>query len=338
MRNARTFAAWQAYGFMHGVLNTDNISLLGLTIDFGPYACVAHPARLSAFAKVCPHRFMDVFDPNHVCNHSDDLGRYSYRMQPTMGVFAVTKLGDALAEVLGAEAESGAPLRAGWSVGKDQAQMRKWREKGLELVGGVKQDFTQAFADEYRRLMRKVRFHSSRIACLAQVAVQRLGITEPRDDDFAELFDPLLDLMAEHRLDFSHTFRALCDYDGANTDAVLDALQLGGSKRKAWSAFLGTYGPRIGASTAERKRANPRFILRQVRRRPCPSSLDLLRNFRAQWILEEAIARCEKEPDFLQRILAMATAPFEDYADGEAARLCGVGSEQMLGFQCSCSS
>lgn len=39
----------------------DNISCLGLTIDYGPYA------------------FMDIFDPSHVCNHSDDFGRYSYK-------------------------------------------------------------------------------------------------------------------------------------------------------------------------------------------------------------------------------------------------------------------
>jgi uncharacterized protein YdiU (UPF0061 family) len=63
-RNARTTALWQAYGFMHGVLvscllldlsllqNTDNISILGLTIDYGPYA------------------FMDVWDPMHICSES----------------------------------------------------------------------------------------------------------------------------------------------------------------------------------------------------------------------------------------------------------------------------
>jgi uncharacterized protein YdiU (UPF0061 family) len=47
---------------MHGVINTDNISILGLTIDYGPYA------------------FMDVYDNGHICNHSDDEGRYAYRV------------------------------------------------------------------------------------------------------------------------------------------------------------------------------------------------------------------------------------------------------------------
>lgn len=60
-RNAVTVAKWQAYGFMNGVLNTDNTSVCGLSIDFGPFA------------------FMDNFDPSYTPNHDDHLLRYSYR-------------------------------------------------------------------------------------------------------------------------------------------------------------------------------------------------------------------------------------------------------------------
>lgn len=49
-----------------GVINTDNVSIRGETIDYGPYA------------------FMDVYDPCHVCNHSDEEGRYSFDKQPSM--------------------------------------------------------------------------------------------------------------------------------------------------------------------------------------------------------------------------------------------------------------
>ncbi len=63
-RTAKTVALWQCYGFCHGVLNTDNISILGLTIDYGPYA------------------FMEHFDPAYICNHSDHEGRYRYEAQP----------------------------------------------------------------------------------------------------------------------------------------------------------------------------------------------------------------------------------------------------------------
>ncbi|HUX23822.1 MAG TPA: YdiU family protein, partial [Burkholderiales bacterium] len=63
-RTAKLVAQWQAVGFCHGVMNTDNMSILGLTIDYGPYG------------------FLEGFDWNHVCNHSDDGGRYAYNMQP----------------------------------------------------------------------------------------------------------------------------------------------------------------------------------------------------------------------------------------------------------------
>lgn len=59
-RTAKLAALWQCYGFCHGVLNTDNLSILGLTIDFGPFGWIEH------------------FDKGHVCNHSDTSGRYSY--------------------------------------------------------------------------------------------------------------------------------------------------------------------------------------------------------------------------------------------------------------------
>lgn len=77
-RTARLVAQWQGVGFCHGVLNTDNMSILGLTLDYGPYG------------------FMDAFDANHVCNHSDDHGRYAYAMQPDIGHWNLYALGQAL--------------------------------------------------------------------------------------------------------------------------------------------------------------------------------------------------------------------------------------------------
>ncbi|WP_394060051.1 YdiU family protein [Alcaligenes sp. WGS1538] len=65
-RSAEMVADWQTVGFCHGVMNTDNMSILGLTIDYGPYG------------------FMDRFRVNHVCNHSDTQGRYAWNMQPSI--------------------------------------------------------------------------------------------------------------------------------------------------------------------------------------------------------------------------------------------------------------
>ncbi|HVE53652.1 MAG TPA: YdiU family protein [Ramlibacter sp.] len=77
-RTAAMAAHWQATGFCHGVMNTDNMSILGLTIDYGPF------------------QFLDAFVPNHVCNHSDENGRYAYNRQPNVAYWNLFCLGQAL--------------------------------------------------------------------------------------------------------------------------------------------------------------------------------------------------------------------------------------------------
>jgi uncharacterized protein YdiU (UPF0061 family) len=64
---AKLIAKWQAFGFCHGVLNTDNMSILGITFDYGPFG------------------FLNEYNPQHICNHSDHEGRYSYANQPFIG-------------------------------------------------------------------------------------------------------------------------------------------------------------------------------------------------------------------------------------------------------------
>ncbi|MFM9900002.1 MAG: protein adenylyltransferase SelO [Polaromonas sp.] len=77
-KTANLMAAWQAVGFCHGVMNTDNMSILGLTIDYGPF------------------QFLDAFDPGHICNHSDEQGRYAYNKQPNIAYWNLFCLGQAL--------------------------------------------------------------------------------------------------------------------------------------------------------------------------------------------------------------------------------------------------
>ena len=82
-RTARLMAAWQSVGFCHGVMNTDNMSILGLTIDYGPF------------------QFLDAFDPTHICNHSDTQGRYAYNKQPNIAYWNLFCLGQALLPLIG---------------------------------------------------------------------------------------------------------------------------------------------------------------------------------------------------------------------------------------------
>lgn len=77
-RTAVLMADWQSVGFCHGVMNTDNMSILGLTIDYGPFG------------------FLDGFDPGHVCNHSDHQGRYAFARQPNVGFWNLHALAQAL--------------------------------------------------------------------------------------------------------------------------------------------------------------------------------------------------------------------------------------------------
>ncbi|WP_027994986.1 protein adenylyltransferase SelO [Simplicispira psychrophila] len=85
-RTATLAAQWQAVGFCHGVLNTDNMSILGLTIDYGPF------------------QFLDAFVPNHICNHSDTQGRYAFDRQPNVVYWNLLRLGQALQPLIGAPA------------------------------------------------------------------------------------------------------------------------------------------------------------------------------------------------------------------------------------------
>ncbi len=79
---AKTVAKWQAYGFNHGVMNTDNMSIDGRTIDYGPFA------------------FLDDYDANYICNHTDVEGRYSFKNQPGIAHWNLTQLARALSPII----------------------------------------------------------------------------------------------------------------------------------------------------------------------------------------------------------------------------------------------
>lgn len=82
VRTAQLIAKWQAVGWAHGVMNSDNMSIVGLTLDYGPYG------------------FLDAYDPSFICNHSDHQGRYSFRNQPDIGYFNLRCLGQALSSLV----------------------------------------------------------------------------------------------------------------------------------------------------------------------------------------------------------------------------------------------
>ncbi len=146
-QTAVLMADWQAVGFCHGVMNTDNMSMLGLTLDYGPFG------------------FLDGFDPGHVCNHSDHQGRYAYARQPNVGFWNLHALAQAFMPLVG-DSEAliatldvyktafpdalTAKMRAKLGLGAAQEEDKLLIDDWLKLMAAARADFTISF----RRLSR----------------------------------------------------------------------------------------------------------------------------------------------------------------------------------------
>ncbi|EGR0069201.1 YdiU family protein [Vibrio vulnificus] len=81
-KTATMIAQWQAVGFAHGVMNTDNMSILGQTFDYGPFG------------------FLDDYEPGYICNHSDYQGRYAFDQQPRVALWNLSALAHALSPLI----------------------------------------------------------------------------------------------------------------------------------------------------------------------------------------------------------------------------------------------
>ncbi|OGU22885.1 MAG: hypothetical protein A2580_12010 [Hydrogenophilales bacterium RIFOXYD1_FULL_62_11] len=156
-RTAQLIAQWQTVGFCHGVMNTDNFSILGLTLDYGPFG------------------FMDAFRQHHVCNHSDYEGRYGYDSQPLIGQWNCSRLLQAMLPLLSDDQDEAAAIVTAiyerYSATYSRAALRRWagklgllevRDGDTRLVSQLltllhhgKNDFTRSF-----RLLSQVRTDS----------------------------------------------------------------------------------------------------------------------------------------------------------------------------------
>ncbi len=134
-RTALLMAQWQAVGFCHGVMNTDNMSILGLTIDYGPFG------------------FLDVFDPRHICNHSDHQGRYAYARQPHVAFWNLHALAQAMLPLLADQDEAFAALSAYQTVLPEALASRMSAKLGLAAM----QDGDRELIEDLLGLMAKDR-------------------------------------------------------------------------------------------------------------------------------------------------------------------------------------
>jgi serine/tyrosine/threonine adenylyltransferase len=133
--NARLVAQWQAVGFCHGVLNTDNMSILGLTLDYGPFG------------------FIEAFDVAYICNHSDHQGRYSYQNQPGVVQWNCFALGQTFVPLIGS-ADQTKEILGQFKSSYDEAMRGQWLAKlGLNVAqNGQASDSSTPSADLVDRL------------------------------------------------------------------------------------------------------------------------------------------------------------------------------------------
>lgn len=146
VRQAETIARWMALGFIHGVMNTDNMAVSGETIDYGPCA------------------FMDAYHPDTVFSSIDRAGRYAWAQQPQIAVWNLAQLATCLIPLMGARdaaieaatksVHGFAPLyQAAWlrlfgeKLGlTEAAPVQDLSERLLTLMAGARADFTRVFA------------------------------------------------------------------------------------------------------------------------------------------------------------------------------------------------
>ena len=148
-RQAALVARWQHIGFVHGVMNTDNMALSGETIDYGPCA------------------FLDAYDPATVFSSIDHHGRYAYANQPTIAHWNLSRLASALLPLLHANEEEAVALangvlrtfpdifRAHWLAGlraklgifNEEPDDAELGENFLAVMQEQEADFTNTFRD-----------------------------------------------------------------------------------------------------------------------------------------------------------------------------------------------
>lgn len=311
-RNAKTVAAWQAYAFTNGVLNTDNTSILGLSLDFGPFA------------------FLDNFDPNYTPNHDDFALRYSYKNQPTAIWWNLVRLGEDFGELLGAGDRCDDQEFVEKGVTEEYAPILLTRAESIIQRAG--EEYKAVFLNEYKRIM-----------------ASRLGLKSMKSEDFEDLLSDWLDTMEALELDFNQSFRKLSEI---NIKDVKDEEQrrevarvffhhegitgVGNTEDSAMQrvgSWLGKWMARVtedwgehadAARRREMKKVNPKFI---------PKS----------WVLNELIERVEKKGEraILNHVMDMALNPFEDdwgWNKAEEERYCGDVPKLERAIQCSCSS
>ncbi|MCL2580709.1 MAG: YdiU family protein [Oscillospiraceae bacterium] len=234
---AALIAKWQMTGFIHGVMNTDNMAISGEAIDYGPCA------------------FMDVYHPDTVFSSIDASGRYAYKNQPAIGAWNLSRFAESLLPLIDAE-----------------------QDKAAETAQGEIASYWARYHENWLDGMRA-----------------KLGLATEEPED-AGLIAELLNLMSEHKLDFTNTFRAR--FEAAELEPW----------REKWRERLGREHKTPGDAAQMMDRHNPAVIPRNHR-------------------VEEALTAAEEgDLSVMHSLLSALQNPYEEsetYVRPPAKEACG---------------
>jgi uncharacterized protein YdiU (UPF0061 family) len=229
-QTAQLMAQWTSQGFMHGVMNTDNFSILGLTIDYGPFG------------------WMDAFSVGHICNHSDHQGRYAYGQQPSIGLWNLQRLLVALSSLNLGEDIQTVNERL---IESYEADFQQTYRQDMAGKLGLKTHQGQAFEELLQKLY---------LLLSGQTSTNQGG--PPVDyPGFMRAFG-----LVDPRQDPSHPDAIQTHYQGL-ADQVFDRQALAQwllAYRTLWLSDHGSQvsNPALVDWQAQRRRANPAFVLR----------------------------------------------------------------------------
>ncbi|KAJ3403784.1 hypothetical protein HDU80_003730 [Chytriomyces hyalinus] len=197
-RSAELCAGWQSVGFIHGLLNTDNMSIHGITLDYGPFM------------------FIDAYDPGICSSSSDSVGRYRFENQPQIVYWNLSKLGRTFVELveLGSEEE-------------DEA--RPHTVDGKDIIEGILDSYDSIFIDTYVSLMaKKLGFKQSKSSDLEDLILPLLNLLSETETDYCTFFRSLCQIRltdVEFKNEMGPTANLNTDANEAVTPASYPSLQ-----------------------------------------------------------------------------------------------------------------
>lgn len=194
--NAKTVAYWQSYGFLNGVLNTDNTSIMGLSIDFGPF------------------NFLDRFEPDFTPNHDDSMKRYSFQNQPDVIWWNLAQLGQAISVLIGCDNKNQLnDLITNGYEGMTQDIETKLVKRANSVLQHCSNEYKYRFTSQYAMIM------SKRLGIELNIDLEK-ATTQHEIDRICEvvhkfcdsIIEPLLKILQRTKIDYNNFFINLQNY------------------------------------------------------------------------------------------------------------------------------